>query len=516
MIPMKTRNLFLTVLSLLPLSFSIVGVLVVSPVASAEKSIGSSFIDADYLSFLSGNFLKSQGTTALNQLFQNLNYNVEQLSLVSSPAVALNQVHIQIIPQNPQISNTIDGIAFQSVGNTVHINVGNISVNQTVQEIIGGVIVNIQINASCQGVTALLTDPTSIISGNLTPIEMGEFLKIQLTNPVVLLTTPQFQLSAMQCTGAQGFEQLITANIQSALTNLGQLNALIQSNVINSVQQSMNQISYKWTEPQQIFSSAYNNGTGGISAWIFPATLEALPNGAWKSYGTLRFVLPFSSNTPPLRIPLNKIDYSSLSSQNSFIISEDAITALVQNYFAPGQWSFQGIANNLSGFAKLLRSRIMQFFVWGDLRNWSQSTQFPLVASTQNVAQLAWNKNGSMTLRTTFKIDLSAELMPYVHFQIPFKSRLSMAVTGNQIVFTPSKADVDINYEFDKNYCAQSGGCCGGIAGWLVSDSMQGYLNSQVFQYPLPTMQVVGGGTVRATNVQHRADLKSFVITFGN
>jgi hypothetical protein len=41
-------------------------------------------------------------------------------------------------------------------------------------------------------------------------------------------------------------------------------------------------------------------------------------------------------------------------------------------------------------------------------------------------------------------------------------------------------------------------------------------LNNQPFQFPLPALQLVGGTSINATALEHRADLQSFVITFGN
>jgi len=197
------------------------------------------------------------------------------------------------------------------------------------------------------------------------------------------------------------------------------------------------------------------------------------------------------------------------------IISEDAVTAFLQSYFAPGYWSYKGLANNNASFASLLNSGFEQFFVWGDLLNYSSSTQFPVQVTTTSPAQLSWNTDGSLALSSAINIDMNAESTPYVHFQVaPLKSNLSFSISNNKLVFQPGNLNMKMQYQFDPASCKSRGGC-GSIASSTIKNSIQSYLNSNTFSFPLPAIQVVGGSTLNATAIQHRSDLKSFIFTFG-
>jgi hypothetical protein len=483
--------------------------------AQGSQSVQQQYIDADYVSYFTGDFIKAKGSQALDSLFKNLNYSVDTLSISSNPTLVLNNIAVSIAPKSYQVTSTQQGVAFQSLGNVATVTIGEIAVNQIVQENIGGVIANIQVTASCKGVTALLADPNSVISGELTPVQSGNIVAIQLSNPVVQLGSPQWQMFSLVCTGAQGFEQIISNTVQSSLQNSQLITSLIQQNVITSIQKIMTQMNYNWTTPQQLFTSPYKNGSGGVSAWIYPTSLKQIDANTWQSLGTARFVLPYQNNAPAQHFPLNsKVDFTQLEGQNVFAISEDAITALIQAYFAPGQWSYSGNANDLSGFNDLLQSRFLQFFLWGDLLHWPKTTQFPSVASTQTKANLTWKSNGALALKTTLKVDMDAESMPYVHFQIPFKANLQMSVVADQVVFQPKNVDVDMTYKFDAKYCAKGGTVCGSIATCVIEDSVQAYLDTQKFSFPLPKMQVVGGDQITATGFTHNSAMHSFLVVF--
>jgi hypothetical protein len=485
------------------------------PSPTTPSSAGQQYIDADYVSFFSGDFIKAKGAQALEGLFKNLNYSVNTLSVSSSPTLVLNNINITVVPKSYSVTDTSAGIAFQSVGNVVNLTIGEISVNEVIQENVGGVIASIQVTASCQGVTAQLADPNSIISGELDPVQNGNIVGVQLNNSVIKLGTPQWQMSSISCTGAQGFEQAINSTIQSSLQNSQLMTTLIQQNVMTSIQQAMSQMSYDWTTPQQLFSMPSKNGIGGVSAWIYPSSLKQINTNTWQSLGTTRFVLPYPRTGPVQHFPLNTtVDYSQLEGQTVFAISETAVTALIQAYFAPAKWSYKGLANSISGFNSFFHSGFEKWLFWGDLQNWPLTTQFPLIASTSTTAGVSWTSSNSLSLKTTLKVDMDAGSMPYVHFQIPLQGNLQMSVANNQIVFKPSNASISMNYVFDPKYCARGGTVCGSIATWVIESSVQSYLDAQTFSFPMPQMEVVGGGQVTATGFEHSASLHSFLVLF--
>lgn len=276
-----------------------------------------SFIDAEYVSVVSSNLVKSQGTRAIEQLFKNLNFSVDHLSMGNDPSVELNQIQLQIqAPQHTVVADE-DGVYFQSFGHAFRVELGSIGIHQTIQKNVGGVILNLRVDTSCDGVSVQIVDESSIISGHLSVVQSGEYLGLKLTQSQVEFTNPQFSFSSLKCTGADGFDDVIRSTIQSTLQDPKFLSQFVQSNIISNLEQTLNKMSYKWSDPQSLFSGPSIGGMPGVKAWLYPMALQQRSDGSWLSHGTVRFVLPFDSGVLNQRIPLTDFSESALEGQIS-------------------------------------------------------------------------------------------------------------------------------------------------------------------------------------------------------
>jgi hypothetical protein len=505
-----------------------------------SQAVDANSIEAEYSFNINSDFLTSNATKALDSFFQELNFSIPSYSVGSNPTVQIKDLKIKVSPRGYRIFSTANGIGFSSQNNTANVEVGTITINETIRKEFGGVVADIQIFASCEGVKMKLSDSNSNITGELIPVIDANLITAKIKNPVIELGAPKLDITSAKCTGAQGFENEIKATLEKTLNDKKMTQEIVKTQFLANLDAMTRGISYKWNSIQKILDLPMQDNKK-ISLWITPKKIVPTTKG-YQSTGTLKVRFPYEIQGNNF-FPLAENNLSAFSNQNFIVVSDEAILALIQNYFTPQEWIFREQANNFQGFASLLSSRFQQFFAWGDLMKWPRSSIFPLVATMQTLPAIAFTSANSVSIQSRVNIDMYGQkpgsvIEKYVQFKMPLSSSMQFSLEQDQINFKLTNSNLSLKYAFDFDYCVhhykpsyvsekdyaaqynfmlmnKTGGCSS-INTSVISSSITSFLSNKAFSFPVPTLNTMGGAVIRATSLKRLPDQKVMMLQFGN
>lgn len=164
----------------------------------------------------------------------SVSFTLPQLDLGHAPTLHLRNIHVVVVPNNLSMKSEGEGILFNSTDNTIQITIDSIWIDEVIQKDFNGVLVSLVAQAQCRLVAAHIHDSNSVLSGLLFKVSkvsnVSEEWKIK--NPVVQVSAPEFQMTRDECTGAQGFDQLIESTIRKDLQDHQMMSQLISEYLI--------------------------------------------------------------------------------------------------------------------------------------------------------------------------------------------------------------------------------------------------------------------------------------------
>ena len=176
----------------------------------------------------------TQAGAHLEPLPQNSNsvsFTLPQLDLGQAPTLHLMKVHILVIPNNLVLKPVDSGTLIQSTDNSLEITVDSIAIDETIQKDFNGLVANIRAYARCNNVIAQIHDSNSMLGGLMVK-NIKSAGNWKLENPIIQVSSPEFQMATEACTGARGFAQLIESTIRKDLQDHQTMSQLINEYLI--------------------------------------------------------------------------------------------------------------------------------------------------------------------------------------------------------------------------------------------------------------------------------------------
>ena len=170
------------------------------------------------------------------------------------------------------------------------------------------------------------------------------------------------------------------------------------------------------------------------------------------------------------------------------IFSQASVEALLEDRLLamiPRQYNLQDV----EGFRSLMGSRLLQSFVWPDLRRFSSNTPFYVVPRPRAGSLVLRGLKAEMTVEGTLQTFIQNAVIDYMDWGLSLKTDLTLEVKDSVLKIKTGKPTTAMVTHFSGIYLLlyrpnQK------LSSSILQDAVQGFFKASAFQQPLPSLQI--------------------------
>lgn len=349
----------------------------------------------------------------------------------------------------PQLEADGESVSFVSKDLRADLSIQVISIDQYIEREVGGVIGRFRIQARCENVRLKMKPGQGIFTMRLRPTFNRAVLGVQVEDVSLHWTTAAWELAPLTCTGAEGFEDLIAAEI-------------LRLSGDDSVAQEHKNILLEFARS---FASAHvidlskprelTSPWPGLKLSLQMQDFVVRPESAVLR-GVLRvdFIHQGSGDEIFLKLPSGASDSDSVVTAQ-LRIPESFVLVLARQLFASHSWKKRLSSEQIPGFRTLMSSRWTQFFVWRELLRFSKSAEFLFDVSPAKDPLVKGSK-----LRYQVRTAIAARMyapkgghyVPFMDFNIPFTSRVHLGVGRGNLTADFREVNLELQGQWVPSY----------------------------------------------------------------
>lgn len=185
--------------------------------------------------------------------------------------------------------------------------------------------------------------------------------------------------------------------------------------------------------------------------------------GGISLVGQLHFTYPALQGKAPVQLTLAPDERKTNPAQSQVLVPFALVRALLAGEFESGQAKQTVLTDKVPAFAKLMRSRLLQLFVWPDLWGYDRDTVFKVVISPFAAPDCAREKAaGAGTVACDFHVPMRAQFFapgdatdwePYVEFRADLSGSADFRLDPRRGVLARFRTHVSpIRYAFSPGY----------------------------------------------------------------
>lgn len=368
----------------------------------------------------------------------------------------------------------------------------SMSVDQVIQKVINGAIVNVHVQATCGPI--ILTQPSAQISGELGFQASGQTVTTEINQFGLSWAPDSWSISTVICSGPGGFDDELREQLVQQLQTADGVKSFISQALEEKIQSEVGSFLDTLIKPQAIPASG---STTPLTIQL--RDLQTFPQGALATGAIVWSGNPDEQNILPLK--LDQLPSQVAASSQPVIVTptegwSDLISA--QLNAAPLELSYS--LNQNSSFQNVLDCWLLKLFLWPDLLHYSSQSPFQVVVQTPQDLGLRWNNNGSATFQTSttgFVTSVrSRRQWVYLLLSGSFQGTATPAIQdGNfslKIATTTSKLGLKFGTEYVKYFAPST------FIASTIQKSVQSYLSNGIsFQTALPSFDLGSFGTAK-------------------
>jgi hypothetical protein len=244
--------------------------------------------------------------------------------------------------------------------------------------------------------------------------------------------------------------------------------------------------------------------------WV-PQDLTLMAGGLLHVPGQFR-LLRQNSSVKPTALE-RTYDDSTLAAvkESGFILPSDTLPKLIQYLYQTGDLRYRVNSASVSSFTSLMGSRFFQFFIWPDLMNFSSRTSFWFDISSEAAPKLAngeMNPGGGIAYRVSAPLLVNqwapgeGQYVPYLDFRAPMTGELNAKIDDGKLSIQLSPNDLNVSAVYRPEYQKIRRIDNNWIATGILGSNVQSYLQSQAFQFTLPSWDLGQGMTLGMRDLQ--------------
>ena len=389
-------------------------------------------------------------------------------------------------------SNTT--FALQSKSLAINIHVQQASIDQVIDRVIDGVTFHLHIKASCGPID--LSQSTAQAQAHLSYQFGPQNISTHLDQFNLQWAPNSWSITPFTCVGPAGIDQQIQQQLSAQLQSADGIQGWVQQLVSNYIQNEVNADIDLLRAPKTLPLPS-----GALPVQLLFSNFETNDQGVMTH---AHLVWDTKKANPKFRpLALNVIPQTVSMQNASLFLPQEGISDLLNAQLqARPLWNKVSL-NDQEGFAKVLDSRFIQFFVWPDLFNFSKSTPFYLSVQKPAALNLHWQKDGSA--QTSFKTKAWVQAQRdgtwwnYVQLSGSASGKLSPKIQRGQFKLNVQMSTSDFGAVFGENYMGRYNPNT-----WIATSVIQDFINSmaQNYQYSfqIPSLDMGALGQAQASS----------------
>lgn len=395
-----------------------------------------SFVDQKLQQFFSSSSV--QGIQQLGDFdvtFDPLTWHISQAQVQASARYQSGP----LTPQSYDLATTNMNIV---------LTVQKMSVDQVIQKIINGTIVNIHVQATCGPFT--LSQPAAEVYGQLGFQIAGSEVQTKINRFDVSWAPGSWSISDVPCTGPSGFDVTLKEQLIEQLKSGDTVQSFIPQALSEEIQRQVGAVLTELAKPHAlpVSQSATPLTLDLQSLQASDAGILAIGDLVWSGN-------PDETDIRPL--PVEAMPSAITESTAPVVISETATwNDLIQAQLKAGPPLIEIHLNQIKSFQRILDCRLLQLFLWPDLFHFKKYSRFDLEIQNPKGLGLQWQNNGSAILDVAasgwIESIRAGKLWKYLEMQGKFHGSATPQVTDGRLHLQINSTQSSIAVQFDRDY----------------------------------------------------------------
>ncbi len=328
------------------------------------------------------------------------------------------------------------------------LSIGQISVDQVIQKVVGGSTIDIHIQAQCDPIQLSQTQAHG--SAHV----VYQFSAASITTQVdqVQLQWPAntWSVGALNCRGPKGLDSALKNELFQQLRSSTPLLPFIQSGLATGIQSGVNQLISRLKLPTPIQVSG-NKLPLHLSFAQFQSMTEGL-----LVYGQLTWPIQGASRTPE-NLMISRLPSEVATSRVPVLLTPTlGWSRLIRAEVAANPVSAKISLNQIPAFQNLLNNRLQQLFAWPDLLHYEEEDPFSFVARSLSIQTISWNDDGSLdaelSTRAVIQSQREQKVWDYLLVSGNGSTHLTPTVKNGVLSVSAQVQVPQLNFQFGDQY----------------------------------------------------------------
>lgn len=370
--------------------------------------------------------------------------------------VHLNGISLSLNTQlkKPGLGQQQTNLELQSSDLQAQMVISEISVNQIVEQTVGGITGHFQIEAQCKNVVLNMRPGVGAFAIALKPSVGNTQVAAEVDDVELSWQANAWQAQDFTCTGVEGFADLVKIEVQKISADSNSFVAPRKEQIVSYVKQYLGNYSLDLSKQRELVSSRAD-----IKMNMIIDSFDAVNADQIKALGRVTVEFTRSSQDGVKKLTLSK-NASDIKSSNQAMLRLPAsfVKEVMTQAYAANSWVHRLTSSELPGFSSIMSSRFAQFFVWPEMMNYPKTSQFLFdVYSNKDpkVTGQGLQYQVNMNLLSKMQAPQSGKYVPFMNFVIPFNSKVNLAVASSKLNVSFVNTALTLQYQWDSSYLSR-------------------------------------------------------------
>lgn len=401
-------------------------------------------------------------------------------------SVQIDSIDLAIqYPSQQSVLNIAAGAGlFKLSGLNIDLFLSGLHVRQVIERVIGGIVVRIPVNLDCGPV--FLNHPNLGIEGGLLiDVSSADKISIDLHLEKILFNDVKWNISEMNCQGPEGAEKMITDEIRAKIAHESSFKLFLNSfflpkikkNVLDNLLKISNSLTDQWSSISQspLLYKFVDMRTEDSGIW-FDLTLAS------KEANRPDLLSFNDSNLNLKQLSLN---------QPQIFFSRSSVMNIAEELLRQKEDWISYNLHEQADFQRLMRSRLLQFFVWIDLWNYKKHSPFILLIKKPVVSNLSPLEDGFLQgdqkVYAILRSFRKAQWWDYVYINGSGHSQVYFEILNDRILLKSQIRWDQFYSEYTSEYLNKFPNS-GRLPSGLFRQATEKFLNNKEISIPLPSL----------------------------
>ena len=355
--------------------------------------------------------------------------------------------------QKPTLGNIGSLVSVVSKNLQAQVHISEVSVDHVIEKEVGGIIGRFRVQALCKDVVLNLTPGLGEFSVSVNPSVGSTSAKVEVKDVNLQWSAGAWKVSALSCTGVQGFEGLITEAVEAISNDSQSFVSSQKENLKKYVSDAIQGTSYDFSKARTLIVSRPD-----IQVVMMIDDYRDLGEQGIRARGHLEVSFLKAPDKEVQNLKLLKGE-DGVSEKQAFLrLPKDFIKEMAMQAYSANSWMHQVDSTSIPGFATLMRSRFYQFFVWPALMSFPKHSKFTFdVFSNKNVEIQGEGLNYRIKAPIFARMNAPKgdQMVPFMNFSSYIDSKISMKLTGGKLLTTMTSPALSLNSQWDANFLSK-------------------------------------------------------------